>query len=347
MLSESVLFSTAKLVYHHPYIHQILFFLKNVFGIQMIDSLIFVFLFIIYFMLLTKKSISYIEKMAGAINSIEKGNLDVKINIKSDDELGDLAASINSMTSKLKKSIEDERHAEQAKNELITNVSHDLRTPLTSVIGFLGLLIDRENRSEEELQRYTEIAHKKAISLQSLIDELFEFTRMSYGGISIKKTKINLGELLEQLTDEFYPVLNDAGMECRISVPDDKVYIMADGDLLVRLFENLINNSIRYGKDGKYIDVVLKRQDKNVFVDVINYGNRISDSDIPYIFEQFYRADKSRTSFNGGTGLGLAIVKRIAELHNGTVKVESSEKQTCFEVNLLISDDSEKNQPIC
>lgn len=313
----------------------------------MIDSLIFVFLFIIYFMLLTKKSISYIEKMAGAINSIEKGNLDVKINIKSDDELGDLAASINSMTSKLKKSIEDERHAEQAKNELITNVSHDLRTPLTSVIGFLGLLIDRENRSEEELQRYTEIAHKKAISLQSLIDELFEFTRMSYGGISIKKTKINLGELLEQLTDEFYPVLNDAGMECRISVPDDKVYIMADGDLLVRLFENLINNSIRYGKDGKYIDVVLKRQDKNVFVDVINYGNRISDSDIPYIFEQFYRADKSRTSFNGGTGLGLAIVKRIAELHNGTVKVESSEKQTCFEVNLLISDDSEKNQPIC
>jgi signal transduction histidine kinase len=323
-----------------------MFFLKKEFGVNMINSIAFIFIFIIYFMLLTKKSISYIEEMSGAINSIEKGNLDVKINIKSDDELGDLAASINSMASKLKKSIEDERHAEQAKNELITNVSHDLRTPLTSVIGFLGLLIDRENRSEEELQRYTEIAHKKAISLQSLIDELFEFTRVSYGGISIKKTKINLGELLEQLTDEFYPVLNDAGMECCISVPDDKVCVMADGDLLVRLFENLINNSIRYGKDGKYIDVVLKRQDKNVFVDVINYGRKISDSDIPYIFEQFYRADKSRTSFNGGTGLGLAIVKRIAELHNGTVKVESSEKQTCFEVNLLISDDSDKNQPI-
>ena len=312
----------------------------------MISSIAFIFLFIIYFMLFTKKSISYIEEMAGAINSMEKGNLDVRVDVKTDDELGDLAASINSMASKLKKSIEDERHIEQAKNELITGVSHDLRTPLTSVIGFLGLLTDRENRSEEELQRYTEIAHKKAIKLQSLIDELFEFTRVSYGGISIKKTKINLGELLEQLTDEFYPVLSDEGMECRISVPDDKVYIMADGDLLVRLFENLINNSIRYGKDGKYIDVVLKRQDKIIFVDVINYGNKISDSDIPYIFEQFYRADKSRTSFNGGTGLGLAIVKRIAELHNGTVRVESSEKQTCFEVNFLISDDSNKNQSI-
>ena len=305
----------------------------------MISSIAFIFLFIVYFMLFTEKSISYIEEMAGAINSIEKGNLDIKVNIKSDDELSDLAASINSMASKLKKSIEDERRAEQAKNELITSVSHDLRTPLTSVIGFLGLLIDRKNRSEEEIQRYTEIAHKKAIRLQSLIDELFEFTRVSYGGISIKKTKINLGELLAQLTDEFYPVLSEAGMECRITVPEDKIYIIADGDLLVRLFENLINNSIRYGKDGKYIDVVLKRQDKNVIVDVINYGNKISESDIPYIFEQFYRADKSRTSTAGGTGLGIPIVKRIAELHNGSVKVESSEKQTCFEVSLLITDD--------
>lgn len=308
---------------------------RDSFGIIPATILAGVFLFVLFFFLLTQRSIRYIEKISNAVGQIAKGEFDVRIPIKTSDELGVLANHINLMASQLKTSIEEERRAEQAKNELITSISHDLRTPLTSVLGYLGLIANDRYKDEVELIYYADIAYDKAKRLKKLIDELFEFTRISYGGMKIKLNKLNIGELLEQLAEEFVPILEEKGMEYRLDMPEDRIYIKGDGDLLVRVFENLISNAARYGNRGKYIDIVLKKEKNEAIIDIINYGEPIPKWQLPHVFERFYRVEESRSLETGGTGLGLAIAKNIVELHKGRISAHSDEGKTTFRVRLL------------
>lgn len=294
-----------------------------------------VFLFVVFFFLLTQRSIRYIQKISTTVGQIAKGKFDVRIPIESTDELGVLAERINLMASQLKTSIEEERRAEQAKSELVTSISHDLRTPLTSVLGYLGLIVNDRCKDEVELIYYADIAYDKANRLKKLIDELFEFTRISYGGMKIKPDNLNLGELLEQLAEEFVPILEEKGMEYRLSLPEDRIFVKGDGDLLVRVFENLISNASRYGDQGKYIDIILTREKNDAVVDIVNYGEPIPEWQLPHIFERFYRVEESRSLETGGTGLGLAIAKNIVELHQGSISAHSDEGKTTFRVRLI------------
>ncbi|WP_207645792.1 sensor histidine kinase [Geosporobacter ferrireducens] len=308
-------------------------FLYRWIGVVPLGLLAGIVLFLVYFFILTQRSIRYLEEISDSLEQISKGKLDIRIPIKTTDELGVLAQNINYMTKQLKESIEEERNAEKTKTELITSVSHDLRTPLTSILGYLDLIVHDRYHDEVALRYYADIAYSKSLRLKNLIDELFEYTRVSYGGMNVSLKRLNIVELMEQLVEEFVPLLQEADMICRLSPAKKEIFTEVDANLIVRVFENLIMNAIRYGKEGKYLDIELT-EDTDIFIRVINYGEPIPSKDLPYLFERFYRVEKSRSEEMGGTGLGLAIVKSIVELHDGEIAAYSDQNRTVFELKL-------------
>ena len=329
-----ILFAATFLRYM-PFFSNVLRFAARNIGVVPIALPTGVFLFLIYFFVLSQRSIKYVEEISGNLTKIANGQLDLQIPIRAQDELGELAENINYMTSRLKNSIQEERNAEKTKSDLVTSVSHDLRTPLTSVLGYLELIVNDRYRDEVALRYYADIAYTKSLRLKNLIDELFEYTRVSYGGISLNVKSVNIVELIEQLVEDFSPLIQEANMECRISREKREIIVDVDGYMLVRVFENLIMNAIRYGSEGRFIDIEFAEEEK-VSVRIINYGEPIPTKDLPYLFERFYRVEKSRSDEMGGTGLGLAIAKNIVELHNGEIIVQSNRERTVFEVKLNV-----------
>lgn len=315
-----------------------------------VSVLLFVLLGIIFFsvllFLLQRKTARDIESIARAVQQISEGDLSTPLDVEGEGTLSEIAENITRMEKDIQALIEKERTSEQSKTDLITNVAHDLRTPLTSIIGYLDLLRKDLNRSEEEsrglsreMQRkYLDIAYQKSQRLQKLIEELFGFTKLSYGHVNMKVTKVDVVELLAQLLEESYPNFQKNGLSYEFISAKDHQVIEADGDLLARLFDNLINNAIKYGKEGKRVNVRLRSDAETVTVKIVNYGYIIPEKELPLIFDKFYRTDHSRTNANGpgGTGLGLAIVKNITEMHHGTVSVSSDLSGTVFTVKLRI-----------
>ncbi|UHA76070.1 sensor histidine kinase [Paenibacillus sp. 481] len=278
----------------------------------------------------------YLAEITYGLHEIAKGRFEHKIPVKLANDLGMVADSINHMSAQLSRSIQEERNAEKTKNDLITGVSHDLRTPLTSILGFLELIEKDRYQDEVELRYYVNIAYSKATSLKKLIDDLFEYTRMN-NGLPLKLVELDMTDFLRQLVEEFVPYMENEDIVCRIDAPNEAVKVLVDGDRLVRAYENLMSNAIRYGRKGKYIDLVIGQKDRVVFVKMTNYGDPISDRDLPYIFDRFYRAEQSRSKETGGTGLGLAIAKSIIEVHGGTISVHSDHRQTTFETRFPVS----------
>ncbi|GIP57029.1 ATP-binding protein [Paenibacillus sp. FSL W8-0186] len=276
----------------------------------------------------------YLREINHGLQEIAKGHFQYDIPVKPDHDLGEIAKSINEMSAQLHHSIQEERKAEKTKNDLITGVSHDLRTPLTSILGFLELIEKDRYFDEVELRYYIGIAYEKSVTLKKLIDDLFEYTRIN-NDMPLDLKQIDMNDFFRQLAEEFVPNLESAGVSCRVHAPDHPVIIKADGDHLVRAYENLISNAIRYGSAGKRIDIYIQEREDKAIIQVVNYGDPIPERDLPFIFDRFYRADKSRSKqTGGGTGLGLAITKSIIEVHGGTISASSSERQTCFETIL-------------
>lgn len=273
-----------------------------------------------------------LDEMNHGLREIAKGRLDHAIPVRSGSKLGEVADSINRMSAQLRASIEEERRTEQTKNDLITGVSHDLRTPLTSILGFLEVIEEDRCRDETEMRYYVNIAYEKSLALKQLIDDLFEYTRID-NGLPLELAELSLEGFIRQLAEEFVPALEQAGMECRVDAHEDgsRLKILADGNLLVRAYENLLANAIQYGQDGKFVDIDLRREGDEVAVTVTNYGDPIPERDLPFIFDRFYRADRSRSRRTGGTGLGLAITKSIVEVHGGTITARSRRAATSFE----------------
>ncbi|MCU6797467.1 HAMP domain-containing histidine kinase [Paenibacillus sp. WQ 127069] len=318
------------LIYVKPFTTPVRWVVNNI-GSTPVMVVIGGFLFLFFFFIFSRKIIGYLEEITLGLQEIAKGNLSYEIVARSSDELGVVVDNINLMTRKLRKSIEEERIAERTKNELITGVSHDLRTPLTSILGYLELIESDRYKDEVELRYYTNIAYEKTKNLKKLIDYLFDYTSLHGNDPVLKKTKINMYGFLKQLAEEFIPALTKAGMSYRLASDDEMVYIHADGNQLVRAYENLISNAIRYGREGKYVDIQIRTSSSEAIVEIINYGEVIPQMDLPYIFERFYRAEKSRSSQTGGTGLGLAIAKSIIEVHGGQIAVHSNRSMTVFE----------------
>lgn len=290
-------------------------------------SILLLYLFVISF-----KKINNISKIIVSLRKISSGDLESSITVNTKGETREVAENINKIMEKFRLAIEEEKVSQQSKNELITNVSHDLRTPLTSILGYLELIDKDRYRDEVELRYYIDIAYKKAQSLNYLINDLFELTRMNSVSLKFNKKNINLAELIGQIDVEFYAQLKKNNMESRLDIEEDNFIIDADGNKLVRAFENLISNAIKYGKDGKFIDIKLYKEENNSITEIVNYGDVIPSYELPYIFDRFYRVEKSRSSETGGSGLGLAIAKSIIEKHDGNIVAESNSNNTKFRI---------------
>ena len=212
--------------------------------------------FALIFYLLQRESLDYINRISEGISAVERGDLDSRIEVIGDDEFSSMAESINHMSEELKELLRSEREAEQSKNDLITNIAHDLKTPLTSIIGYLELLCDGKVQLSPEMEKkYLRIAYNKSRRLEQLIADLFSFTKLSYGRITMKVGYVDIVKLLSQLLEESYPSFAEAGISYELRSNVDSLEIAADGNLIARVFENLIGNAIKYGAEGKRVIV--------------------------------------------------------------------------------------------
>lgn len=295
--------------------------------------------FSVSFLLLQSRSMRYISRISSVMREIAEGDLNITLDVEGDDEFADMAENLNNMVEELRQLMDRERESERTKNELITNVAHDLRTPLTSIIGYLELLSGPVKLNEEMQKKYLDITYKKSKRLQKLIEDLFGFTKLNYGKISMKVSKVDIVKLLSQMLEEFYPNFMEKNLAYELQSNVTAKVITADGNLLARLFDNLINNAIKYGSEGKKIIVKVDATDTVVTVSVTNFGYVIPKEELPLLFEKFYRVEQSRSVNTGGTGLGLAIAKNIVDMHGGTIGVTSDLNGTVFTVKLKVDFD--------
>lgn len=248
-------------------------------------------------------------------------------------ELAVTERKINSIKHTLEKRKSEALLAEQRKNDLIVYLAHDLKTPLTSVIGYLTLLREEPQISQELRCRYTNIALEKAERLEELINEFFDITRFNLTTLILDKERIYFSRMLEQLASEFCPILAERELVWKLEIAPD-IILVGDVDKLARAFDNLIRNAVNYSYTGTEISLYAQTEGNQVKVILKNQGKTIPQDKLEHIFEQFYRVDASRSSVTGGAGLGLAIAKEIVELHGGTITAASANENTIFIVIL-------------
>lgn len=322
-------------------------FLKNKFYLSESDAVIiyrYIFLYnkelitlIVIFILLIillRFSISWFTKYFDEIGSgmdklVEESNDEITLS----PELDFMENKLNQIKNNLEKQKKAALDAEQRKNDLVVYLAHDIKTPLTSVIGYLSLLDEAPDMPPEQKSKYVGITLEKAYRLEELINELFEITRFNLQTIVLNKEKINLLFMLQQMADEFYPMLAPQGKQISVNVPDG-LTLWGDADKLARVFNNILKNSIAYSDENSVIDISAWQQDENIVITFMNQGNPIPQTKIDTIFEKFYRLDAARSSKTGGAGLGLAIAQEIVTAHDGTISVESNPENTTFTVKL-------------
>ena len=247
-----------------------------------------------------------------------------------------LENDLNIAREKALENIRAAKEAEQRKNDLVIYLAHDLKTPLTSVIGYLTLLHDEQQISEELRQKYLSVSLEKAERLEDLINEFFEITRFNLSEISLEYSKVNITRLLEQLVFEFQPMLNEKNLKCTLEIEPDTM-IRCDVDKIQRVFDNLLRNAVNYCFADGTIEIKARTIGNELQIKFRNPGNTIPQEKLNRIFEQFYRLDTSRSSASGGAGLGLAIAKEIVEHHNGTITAKSANDKIEFKVALPLS----------
>lgn len=234
-----------------------------------------------------------------------------------------------------------QRHEQAMKNEtdrrndLITYLAHDLKTPLTSVIGYLDLLEEAPDMPDIQRKKYIHITLEKALRLEKLINEFFEITRYNLHQIILEKETIDLSFMLMQLTDEFYPLLTNHGNTVELQAEDD-LTVYGDSMKLARVFNNILKNAISYSYPNSPIKVYAGKREKDIVICFINQGKTIPQEKLDAIFEKFFRMDEARSTNTGGAGLGLAIAKEIVTLHGGTIGASSENEMTTFSVTLPV-----------
>lgn len=279
----------------------------------------------------------FISKYVDGMNEVYKS---LDLILKEDNETIKLPSEVNEFSDKLNDikydyilSKKKAKEAEDKKNDLIMYMAHDLKTPLTSIIGYLTLLTDEKEIPRNLQEKYMKIALDKALRVEELTNEFFDITRYNLSSMPINKQNINLSYLLEQLVDECFPMLEEKHLKCNLEA-EEKVMCLGDGDKLARAFGNLLKNAISYSFENTTIYIKLEENDNEIFISFKNEGEKIPKYKLDKIFEKFYRGDDSRTSVTGGAGLGLAIAKEIIELHDGTITVKNDDEFIEFDIIL-------------
>jgi len=304
-----------------------LLFLNNIEAITLI--VIFIFLVILLQLSISWFTKYFDEISVGMDKLAEESNDEITLS----PELDFMENKLNQIKNNLEKQKKAALDAEQRKNDLVVYLAHDIKTPLTSVIGYLSLLDEAPDMPPEQKAKYVGITLEKAYRLEQLINEFFEITRFNLQTIVLNKEKINLLFMLQQMADEFYPMLTPQEKQVSVNVPDS-LTLWGDADKLARVFNNILKNAIAYSFENNVIDISAEQQDKNIAITFTNQGNPIPQEKLETIFEKFYRLDSARSTNTGGAGLGLAIAQEIVTAHGGTISVESNTENTTFTVKL-------------
>lgn len=308
-------------------------FANYIFRGELIILLMFI-VWLVYVILnlyrMIKKIFSYINAIVESSNNWFTKDTDY---ITLPDELSDLEKKLNYLKRESLTNEKLARENEQKKDELIVYLAHDIKTPLTSMIGYLSILNEMDDMPKKQQEKYIKIALDKSYRLEELINELFDVARFNSEKIILEKEKLNLNLMLAQIIDDFYPTLSELNKKIELN-NEQQIMLLADPDKLGRVFNNLIKNAINYSAENSNIRINVRKNEYNIIVDIINEGRQIPKEKLDQIFEKFYRLDSSRISKTGGSGLGLAIAKDIVQLHGGQIKAISSEKETLFRVEL-------------
>ena len=286
--------------------------------------------YVVIFLIYWGKTLGYLGDVVRATEQIYKGG-DGPVILPA--ALHDIENQMNQIKSDMLASRRAAEDAEKRKNDLVVYLAHDLKTPLTSVIGYLTLLQDEPELTAAQRARYTGIALDKAERLEDLINEFFDITRFSLTSVTLERRSVNLSLMLEQIADEFAPMLRERGLTCAVSAPPG-VMLNCDPDKLQRVFDNLLRNAMNYSYPDSEISVSLRVENDRAEIAFANHGDTIPAEQLERLFEQFYRLDSARTSRTGGSGLGLAIAKEIVELHGGHISAQSADERIVFNVSL-------------
>lgn len=292
----------------------------------------FILLLLVIFYLALSRFTRYFNKISEGVDRLtEESEAEIQLPA----ELDFMEKKLNTVKSKLEKRAMDAKEAEQRKNDLVVYLAHDIKTPLTSVIGYLSLLDEASDMPMEQKEKYLKITLEKATRLEYLINEFFDITRFNLQSILLEKETINLNYMLMQMADEFYPLLAPNGKQAIVEVEED-LKIDADANKLARVFNNILKNAIAYSYENSIIEISGTRKNEQAIITFTNKGKIIPPQKLDMIFEKFYRLDTSRTTQTGGAGLGLAIAKEIVHAHGGSISAESNDEKTVFTVTIPI-----------
>ncbi|WP_308588903.1 HAMP domain-containing sensor histidine kinase [uncultured Oscillibacter sp.] len=278
------------------------------------------------------KPIKQLDALAGAAERLSKPDEEP---IQLPPSLEDLAIQLNTARERALRDARAAREAEQRKNDLIVYLAHDLKTPLTSVIGYLTLLRDEPQVSPETRAKYTGIALEKAERLEELINEFFDITRFNLSHLELELQPVDLTRMLEQIASEFGPILAEKELQCRLDLPP-KLVCSCDPNKLARVFDNLLRNASYYSLPDSTVDIAGRQEEGEIVLTFSNAGKAIPQEKLDRIFEQFFRLDSSRATRTGGAGLGLAIAREIVALHGGTIRADSAGDRITFTLRLPV-----------
>ncbi|KRL63346.1 sensor histidine kinase [Lactobacillus psittaci] len=293
-------------------------------------------LLVLYWRLIRRYHQMQLRHVIQELHYIAEGHFDHRISFVVKTDLQKVIDSINFLVDSTVNAMDEERQIEKSKDDLITNVSHDIRTPLTSIIGYLGLLKTDHSLNPNQV-KYVDIAYNKAEQMKALANDLFDYTTLNSAKTKIKLVPLHLNSMLEQVAAGFELEAEAKKIDLQTKCSPIDLTIDADAEKLVRVFNNLISNAFKYGHDASFIRIAAKKLDtRKVELRVENDGEKIPASSLNKIFERFYRVETSRNTNTGGTGLGLAIVKEVVDLHHGSIRCESDDHLTSFIITFPI-----------
>lgn len=292
----------------------------------------------ILFNLRVEKSIFIpIGQLKKGVDEISKGNYDVNIECDVRNEISSLVDSFNDMAKKLKEVEELKIVYEENRKALIANISHDLKTPITSIQGYIETMADREDIPKETVNKYHQIIYSNAMYMNKLIDDLFLFSKLDMQKLELHLENISIKAFMNDLMEEFKFELEDRQIQFDyVDEMRNNPSVNIDRKRIQQIFSNIIGNAVKYGFEGKTsIEVKLYEKDRSAYIDVFNNGPGIPEDKLPYIFDRFYRVDYARTKNLMSTGLGLAIAKELVEAHEGRITAANKEDiGTCFTIML-------------
>lgn len=295
-------------------------------------------IFILTFFFLTRQIVKDLIHLERGLEIISEGDLNYRVSVDRQDELGRVAFNINLMAERLQQQIAKERELENTKMEMITSISHDLRTPLTSIIGYIELLRTNSFQNEDEYSRFVQNTYNKAIHLKKMLDGLFEYTRLTSIETRLDLRKIDLFQLLDQLLFEFEPIAQENGINIVKEIGDSPVITLVDSEKIARSIDNLLMNALKYSVKPGTVRIAMRADNQNIIIEVENKGTPVTKEQEKKLFERFYKVDHSRTcgGIQTGAGLGLSIARNIIELHGGTLTLHHFKNIYKFIINLPV-----------